>query len=153
MKCNRVVLSQILIGRLGGVVVEFSTPTSQAAGSNLGSGTSCWKVGTYLSMPGGLQCNMHWFPPPLNYPLQYDPGCWTRCKTPKQSILINCRNESIKYVELFLSLLWSLDSTDGMNVNFSKIWWVMAWKYMTKIYDPHAPKESPSGWVVSKFGY
>ena len=35
----------------------------------------CWKVGSYLPMPGGLQCSMHWFPPPVNYPLQYDPGC------------------------------------------------------------------------------
>ena len=26
-------------------------------------------------MPGGLQCSMHWFPPPVNYPSQYDPGC------------------------------------------------------------------------------
>ena len=36
---------------------------------------SCWKVGSYLPMPGGLQCSMHWFPPPVNYLLQYDPGC------------------------------------------------------------------------------
>ena len=36
---------------------------------------SCWKVGSYLLMPGGLQCSMHWFPPPVNYPSQYDPGC------------------------------------------------------------------------------
>ena len=67
---------------LGGVAVrdsnlEFSPPTSEAAGSNLGPGASCWKVGTgsYLPMPGGLQCNMHWFPPPVNYTSQYDPGC------------------------------------------------------------------------------
>ena len=32
-------------------------------------------VGSYLPMPGGLQCTMHWFPPPVNYPSQYDPGC------------------------------------------------------------------------------
>ena len=53
----------------------FSPPTSEAAGLNLGSGASCWKVGSYLPMPGGLQCSMHWFPPPVNYPSQYDPGC------------------------------------------------------------------------------
>ena len=48
---------------------------SEAAGSNLGPGASCWKVGSYLPMPGGLQCSMHWFPPPVNYPSQYDLGC------------------------------------------------------------------------------
>ena len=31
--------------------------------------------GKYLPMPGGLQCSMHRFPPPVNYPSQYDPGC------------------------------------------------------------------------------
>ena len=36
-----------------------------AAGSNLGPGASCWKVGSYLPMPGGLQCSVHWFPPPV----------------------------------------------------------------------------------------
>ena len=62
---------------LGGSVVlrlEFSPPTSEAAGSNLGPGPSFWKVGSYLPMPGGLQCSVHWFPPPINYPSQYDPG-------------------------------------------------------------------------------
>ena len=53
--------------------MEFSPPTSEAAGSNLGPGASCWKVGSYLPMPGGLHCNMHWFPPPVK--LVYDPGC------------------------------------------------------------------------------
>ena len=46
----------------GGSVVywlEFSPPTSVAAGSNLGPGASCWKVGSYLLMPGGLQCSVH----------------------------------------------------------------------------------------------
>ena len=53
---------------------------------NLGPGASCWKVGSYLPMPGGLQCSVHWFPPPVNYPSQYDPGCWTRRKaTNKQT--------------------------------------------------------------------
>ena len=47
---------------LGGVAVRVL-----AAGSNLGPGASCWKVGSYLPMPGGLQCSMHWFPPPVNY--------------------------------------------------------------------------------------
>ena len=35
------------------------------SGSNLGPGASCWKAGSYLLMPGGLQCSMHWFPPPV----------------------------------------------------------------------------------------
>ena len=64
-----------MVWGLGGVVVEFSHPTSEAAGLNLGPGASCWKVGSYLLMPSGLQCSMHWFPPPVNYPSQYDPGC------------------------------------------------------------------------------
>ena len=59
-------------GGLGGVVVRVLA--SEAAGSNLRPGTSCWKV-SYLLMPGGLQCSMYWFPPPANYPSQYDPGC------------------------------------------------------------------------------
>ena len=25
---------------------------------NLGAGTSCWKIGSYLPMPGGLQCRI-----------------------------------------------------------------------------------------------
>ena len=36
---------------LGEVMVEFLPPTSEAAGSNLGRGVSCWKVGSYLPMP------------------------------------------------------------------------------------------------------
>ena len=59
-------------GGLGGVLVEFSPPTSEAAGSNLGLGTSCWKVSSYLPMPGGTHCSMHWFPPLVNYPSQYN---------------------------------------------------------------------------------
>ena len=55
--------------------LEFSPPTSEAAGSNLGPGVSCWKVGSYLPMPSGLQCSLHWFAPPVNYPSQYDLGC------------------------------------------------------------------------------
>ena len=62
-------------GGFSGVVVKFLPPTSEAAGSNLRPGTSCWKVGSYLPMPGGLQCSMHWFPPPVNYPSQYDLSC------------------------------------------------------------------------------
>ena len=49
--------------------LEFSPPTSEAAGSNLRPGASCWKVGSYLPMPGGLQCSMHWFPPPVKLPV------------------------------------------------------------------------------------
>ena len=56
---------------LGGLVVEFSPPISEGAGLNLRPGTSCWKVGSYLPMAGGLQCNLHWFTPPVNYLLQY----------------------------------------------------------------------------------
>ena len=55
--------------------LEFLPPTLETAGLNLGAGASCWKVGSYLPMPGYLQCSMHWFPPPVNYPSQYDPGC------------------------------------------------------------------------------
>ena len=57
------------------LLLEFSSPTSEAAGSILGPGASCWKFGSYLPMTGGLQCSMHWFPPPINYPSQYDLGC------------------------------------------------------------------------------
>ena len=48
---------------------------SEVTGSNLWPGASCWKVGSYLPMPSGLQCSMHWFPPPVNYLSPYDPGC------------------------------------------------------------------------------
>ena len=67
----------LLRGDWGGSVVwlEFSSPTSEATGSNLEPGPSCWKFGSYWPMPGGLQCSMHCFPPPINYPSQYDPGC------------------------------------------------------------------------------
>ena len=37
---------------------KVTSPTSEAAGSNLGPGASCWKVGSYLPMPGGLQCRI-----------------------------------------------------------------------------------------------
>ena len=61
---------------LGGIVVEFSPPTSEVAGLNLGAGASCWKVGSYFPMPGGLQCSMHWFHPPVKLSVTiYDPGC------------------------------------------------------------------------------
>ena len=59
---------------MGSRWLEFLPPTSEAAGSNLGPGASCWKVVSYLPMPSGLQCSMHWFPPPVNYLSQYDPG-------------------------------------------------------------------------------
>ena len=51
-----------------------------AAGSSLEPGASCWKVGSYLPMPGGLHCSMLWFPAPVNYLSQYDPGCWCNVK-------------------------------------------------------------------------
>ena len=70
-------MSNGVLGVLGGVVVEFSPPTSEAAGLNLGPGASfgqlLWFLGSYL--PSGLQCSMHWFPSPVNYPSQYDPDC------------------------------------------------------------------------------
>ena len=43
---------------LGGVVVEVSPPTSEAACSNLRAGASSWKVGSYLPMPGGFINNI-----------------------------------------------------------------------------------------------
>ena len=43
--------------------------TSEAIGSNLRPGASCWKVGSNLPMPSGLQCTMHWFPPPVKLPI------------------------------------------------------------------------------------
>ena len=60
-------------------------------------------------MPGGLQCSMRWFPPPVNYPSQYDPGWWTRRKTANKSksksmylfvfvITSNIMNRSLKNV-------------------------------------------------------
>ena len=61
----------VIYRRLGDVAVRVLA----AAGSNLRLGASYWKVGSYLPMPGGLPCSMHWFPPPVNYPSQYDPGC------------------------------------------------------------------------------
>ena len=54
---------------LDGVVVEFLPTTPEAAGSNFGLGTA-GKL-----MAGGLQCSMHWFPPPIELPLASDPGC------------------------------------------------------------------------------
>ena len=62
-------LLQTKIWGLGSVVVECSPPTSEISGSNLGPGASCWKLGSYLPMPGGLQCTMHWFPPPSKLPV------------------------------------------------------------------------------------
>ena len=50
-------------------MLEFLHPTSEAAGSNLEPGASCWKIGSYLPMSGRLQCSMHWFPPPVKLPV------------------------------------------------------------------------------------
>ena len=41
----------------------------------LSSRFKIYYAGSYLMMPGGLQCSIHWFPPPVNYPSQYDPCC------------------------------------------------------------------------------
>ena len=41
---------------MGLLELECSPSNSEVAGSNLNPGTSCWKVGGYLPMPGGLQC-------------------------------------------------------------------------------------------------
>ena len=57
------------------MIIEFSPLTSENAGSTLGPGASYWKVGSYLPMSGGLQCSMHWCPPPVNYSLKNDLGC------------------------------------------------------------------------------
>ena len=46
-----------------------------AAGASVSAGENGRSVGSYLPMPDDLQCSMHWFPPPVNYPLQYYPGC------------------------------------------------------------------------------
>ena len=43
---------------LGDVALEYLPSTSEIASWNLGPGTSCWKVGSYLQMPGGLQCRI-----------------------------------------------------------------------------------------------
>ena len=32
--------------------------SAEAAGSKLGPGASCWKIGSYSPMPGGLQCRI-----------------------------------------------------------------------------------------------
>ena len=37
-------------------LLECSPSTSNVAGSNHSLGASCWKVGSYLPMPGSLQC-------------------------------------------------------------------------------------------------
>ena len=55
--------------------------TSEVSGSNLSLGTLCWNVSSYLPMPGGLQCRILTnkyvlVTPPINYPPQYEPGCW-----------------------------------------------------------------------------
>ena len=65
-----------------------SPSTSEVAGSNLG--TLCWKVGSYLPMPGGLQYRIltNYYalvPPPVNYPSQYDSSCLARRKTKNKS--------------------------------------------------------------------
>ena len=61
---------------LGGVVVEYTPPTSEAAGSNLGPGASCWKDGSYLPMSGGLQFSIHWSFSTCKLPAAiYDLGC------------------------------------------------------------------------------
>ena len=53
-------LTVLLCRNRGGSVLighqrlQFSPPASEAAGSNLGPGSLCWKVGSYLPMPGDL---------------------------------------------------------------------------------------------------
>ena len=39
-------------------MVRVLSSTSEVAVWNLGLGTSCWKGGSYLLMPGGLQCRI-----------------------------------------------------------------------------------------------
>ena len=50
MLCNLSMLQKPSERGRGGVVVEYTPPTSEAAGSNLGPVASCWKVGSYLPM-------------------------------------------------------------------------------------------------------
>ena len=38
--------------------LECSPSTSEVAGSNLDTGGSCWKVGSYLLVNIGLQCRI-----------------------------------------------------------------------------------------------
>ena len=38
--------------------LKCSPSNSEVASLNLDQGTSCWKVGSDLSMPGGLQCRI-----------------------------------------------------------------------------------------------
>ena len=47
-----------LLRGLGGVAVRVLASNLEAAGLNLGPGTLCWKVGSYLLMRGGLQCRI-----------------------------------------------------------------------------------------------
>ena len=42
-------------------MAEIDCVSSESAGSNLGPGASCWKVGSYLPMPGGLQCSRYFY--------------------------------------------------------------------------------------------
>ena len=65
---------------LDGAVVGYSPLTPEIAGSNLGQGSSCWKVGSYWPMNGCLQWRIlsNWYalvPQPVNYLSQYDPHC------------------------------------------------------------------------------
>ena len=38
--------------------LEYSPSTPEVTDSNFGPDTSCWKVGSYLQMLGGLQCKI-----------------------------------------------------------------------------------------------
>ena len=54
-------------------------------GESHSPGASCWKVGSYLSKPGGLQCRILTnYYTPINYPLQYGPGL-NKCRINNKS--------------------------------------------------------------------
>ena len=62
--CNVIIKYHSFHWRNVSLVATF-VPTSKTSGLNLKAGASCWKVDSYLLMPSSLQCNMHWFPPPV----------------------------------------------------------------------------------------
>ena len=47
--------------------IYFRRPPVRISGRVLYVG----KLVVTCPMPGGLQCSVHWFPPPVNYPSQY----------------------------------------------------------------------------------
>ena len=58
-----------MVRGLGGVMVEFSPPTSEATGSNLEPGASCWKVGSWWRKPVHIYCTVNHRASASNYQL------------------------------------------------------------------------------------